>query len=105
MRIQVNMASTGLAYFPGLAKPVTIDSQELPDQEAADVERLVGAARFFARPAVVGATTRGPADARQYTVTIEEGGRSHTVRITDPPKDPELRELLDYLKAKVKEAR
>ena len=105
MRIQVTMASTGLAYFPGLARPVTIESQDLPEQEAATVERLVGAARFFALPAVVGAASGPTPDARQYTVTIEDGARQHTVRISDPAEDPDLRALLDYLKDKVREAR
>jgi hypothetical protein len=92
----------GIAYFPGLSKPVMIDSNELPKEEAAELKRLVDAARFFDLPTVAGAPPRGAADYHQYTVTVEDSGRRHTVQLTDPIEDPNCQRLLGYLRAKVK---
>jgi hypothetical protein len=39
----------GFAYFPGLSKPVTIDTDELPAEEAKELERLIEAADFLTR--------------------------------------------------------
>jgi Emfourin len=100
VRVQLKMSSTGLAYFPGLAKPFTIDSNTLSANEAARLEQLVAEARFSDQPAEVSATPKGGADYRQYTVTIDSGHWSHTVRLTDPVGEPDLQALLDYLKSK-----
>jgi len=45
MRIQFKMEG-GIAYFPGLSKPITIDSDQLPTQESDELKRLVNATRF-----------------------------------------------------------
>jgi hypothetical protein len=95
----------GIAYFPGLSQPVAIDSDELPEQEARELERLVEATRFFDRPTTSGPPARGAADYLQYTVTVQVGGRQHTVRLTDPVEDPGFQALLNYLRAKAKALR
>ncbi len=99
MRIQFKMEG-GIAYFPGLSKPITIDTNELPEQEADELKRLVNATRFFDLPAVIGSPAPGAADYRQYTITIEDNGKQHTVRLTDPIVDPNLQALLTYLKTR-----
>ena len=104
MRVTFTMEG-GIAYFPGLSRPVTIDSGELPDHEARELERLIEAARFFDRPATAGPPARGATDYYQYTVTVEVGGRQHTVRLTDPVEDPGLQALLNYLRATAKALR
>lgn len=92
----------GIAYFPGLSKPVIIDSNELPAEEARELEQLVSAARFFDLPTVVGAPPRGAADYHRYTIKVEDGRRSHTVQLSALVKDPQIQVLLDYLRAKAK---
>jgi hypothetical protein len=99
MRIQWKTEG-GLAYFPGLSRPVTLESSTLPEAEAAAVRRLVEAARFFDLPPTVGTPARGAADYHRYTITIEDGGQRHTVQATDPVEDPTLQALLTYLKGK-----
>jgi len=88
----------GFTSLPGLAAPMTIDSASLPPEQAGELERRVQAARFFALPALAGAPARGAADHRTYTVTIEDGGRTHTVRASDPVEDAGLRDLLAYVR-------
>ena len=61
MRVQFQ-AEGGVAYFPGLSKPLTIDSRTLSTAQAAQLQKLVDQAKVFALPKVVGrAATRGAA--------------------------------------------
>ena len=53
MRIQFKMEG-GIASFPGLSKPITIDSDQLPQQESDELKRLVNTTHFFDLPAVIG---------------------------------------------------
>ena len=99
MRIQYKMEG-GIAYFPGLSKPIMINSDELPRQESDELKRLVNATSFFDLPAVIGSPPPGAADYRQYTITIEDNGKQHTVRLTDPVVDPNLQALLTFLKTR-----
>ena len=88
----------GIAYFPGLNKPIDVDTASLPPQSAAELERLVGAARFFTQPARVGVANPGAADYRTYTISVEDSGRSHTIQVIEPIQDPSLQALIDRLR-------
>jgi len=88
----------GEVRAPGLNRPVEVDTAQLPAIEAARLEQLVDAARFFEQPAVTPAP-RGAADYRQYTITVERPGRTHTVRIADPIADQSLGDLVTRLQA------
>jgi len=90
----------GIAYFPGLSKPITIDSDTLLKQESDELKRLVNATHFFALPAVMGSPSPGAADYRQYTITIQDEGKQHTVHLTDLIENPNLQALLTYLRAR-----
>jgi hypothetical protein len=100
MRVQFKTEG-GVAFFPGLSKPTIIDGDDLPPKEAAELKRLAAAARFFGLPADPPRRT-GAADYRQYTITIEDGQRSHTVRLADPIEDPDLQALVDFLSEKAR---
>ena len=93
MRIVLSTESTGLAYFPGLAQDVTIDSKQLPEDAADTLQRLVQEANFFEQPDDMCGSTRA-FDMRQYSLTIQDGRRRHTVTLTDQVDDPALRALL-----------
>jgi hypothetical protein len=99
MRIQLKIDG-GLAYFPGLSKPITIDSDTLPAQEADKLKQLLDAAHFFDLPPVLNAPAAGAADYHQYTITVADGSKHHTVQLTDPIADPNLQALLNYLKTR-----
>ena len=92
----------GFAHFPGLSKPVSIDTEQLPEEERAELESLVDGARFFELPSSPTLPPRGAADYYQYTVTVEAGGRRHTLKWVDPIEDPNLQRLLTVLRAKAK---
>jgi hypothetical protein len=99
MRIEFKTEG-GFAYFPGLNKPVTIDSDELPEQEAGELRQMLQAARFFELPKRVGKISPQAADVKQYKVTIKDKKASHTVQMTDLTDDPYLQKLLSFLKSK-----
>ena len=82
-----------------------IESNALPEAEASDLGRLLEAARFFERPAVAEPPRRGAADYRQYTMTVQEGSRRHTVKVIEPVEDPTLQALLRFLQTKARELR
>lgn len=103
MRIQFQV-SGGFAYFPGLSQPMTIDTNQLSKPEAAELRRLVDAAKFFDLPATA-SRRRGAADYRQYTITVEDGSRRHTVDLFDPIEDQNLQALVDYLSQKAPQIR
>lgn len=90
----------GLAAFPGLNRPITVDSAELPAPEATELVRLVEQAKFFDRPAVASALPPGAADYREYTITVQDGDRQHTIRLADPVQDSDLQALLHFLRAR-----
>jgi hypothetical protein len=104
MRIQFKIDG-GVAYMPGLAKPITIDTDQLTADEADEVRRLVASAGFFDGAAPVPPSRAKGADYQQYTITIEEGGRTNTVRLSDPVADPQWQALIGFLKAKAKALR
>jgi hypothetical protein len=95
----------GITHFPGLSRPVVIESDVLAEEDARELKRLVEAARFFERPTVVGAPRRGAADYRQYTITVEEEGRQHTIQLADPVEDPALQQLLRFLQTRARALR
>jgi hypothetical protein len=104
MRIEFKTEG-GIAHFPGLSRPVVIDSNGLSAEEDAELTRLVEAARFFERPSAVGTPSPGAADYRQYTITVQDGGQQHTVKLVDPVDDIGLQQLLHFLQAKARELR
>ena len=101
MRIEFRVDG-GLAAFPGLAKPVTIDCSALPKEEAAQLRGLVDRSGFFA----LDAGERQPAvpDARSYRITIDDGRRCHAVTIAEPIVVPALADLVAELRTRANAA-
>jgi hypothetical protein len=106
MRVTFETPATGVGFFPGLAKPVVIESDQLTEAETRELGELVAATRFFDQPVRAGgALAPGAADYQQYIITIEQDSRRHTLHVTEPIDDPELRRLVRFLEARAKEAR
>jgi hypothetical protein len=92
----------GIAYFPGLSKPVLIDSSELSEEENRELERLLDISSFFELPMDIGPSPQRGVDYRRYTIKVDDGRRSHTVQLVDPVGNADLVALLDYLRAKAR---
>ena len=95
----------GIAHFPGLSRPVTIETEQMPEPAAAELRELMGAARLLDRPAHIGKPAAGAADYRQYTITVEAQHRRYTIRLSDPVEDPDLQRLLRFLQDQAKALR
>jgi hypothetical protein len=105
MRVEF-ATSGGIAYFPGLARPVVIEAAQLPEEEARKLNELVASSRFFDQPEqTANRMAPGAADYRQHTITIEQGGRSHTLVVNEPIEDPGLKQLVGFLEGQAKAAR
>ncbi len=95
MHIRLEMEG-GIAHFPGLARPFTVDTATLPAEEAAQAVKMVtalGGGEKGKPPAP------GAADMRAYTLTIEDGSRRWTLRFSDPLGESE-RALVSFLRGK-----
>jgi hypothetical protein len=99
MRIEFQ-AEGGFAHFPGLSRPLILDTSEPGLEDAARLEHLVHAARFFELPleSELAPASRASADRRSYTITVKQGETSHTIRRVEPIADPQLKSLVDYLR-------
>jgi len=79
--------------------PATLDTAELPEEEAREWRALVERVDFAAlqgRP-----RGHGPgADRFQYDLTIVRGGERERLSVAEPDATPELRALLDRLMAR-----
>ncbi len=104
MRIRYQR-SGGLAYLPGLQRPVDIDVDALPASAQAHWHQLVTQARFFDLPAQVGAQPKGSADQTLDQLTIEHDGRSHAVKVLPAAGDESLKTLLQAVRDEVKRGR
>ncbi len=91
----------GFVYLPARSEPVIIDTNDLPAEEADELERLIAAAGFFELPETT-PPPRGAADYLRYTVSVTNPDHSHTVHLTDPIEGPGVQALVEYLEAKAR---
>jgi hypothetical protein len=99
MRIRFEVEG-GLAAFPGLTKPITVDVDALAADEASLLVALVESAKLWefaggARPSPVAR------DGRTYRIELEDGARHHSAVFSDPVPGalaPLVRELSRRLK-------
>ena len=103
MRVRFKM-DDGFVYLPARSEPTTIDTEELPEEEAKELQRLIEAAGFFELPQT-SSPPRGAADYLRYTISVMTPERSNTVHLTDPIEDPDIQALVEYLEAKARESR
>lgn len=95
MRIQFER--TGGLAAPAMRRGCTVDTASLPKDEAREVEDLLDAANLFAIPAGPAAQAAGR-DVFTYRITVEDGGRRHSVEVPERGMPAALRPLIDWLK-------
>lgn len=102
MKIHVSVDG-GLARLPGLAKPVTIDSDALPPARGRKLASLVARARFF--DAAPPAPSPAARDTRAYSIAIDDGARRRALCLAEPIADPSMRDLVEAIVACAGEVR
>ncbi|MGB7873651.1 MAG: protealysin inhibitor emfourin [Anaerolineales bacterium] len=81
--------------FMGRKVNVTIETDDLPDDQAELLNDLVNDAGFFELPADL--TKLNMPDSFTYNITISSDERQHSVRVSDTTAPDDLRPLLDEL--------
>jgi len=95
--VGIRVTVTRSGGFAGLTQPpYELDSADLSSEDAEELERRVAAADFFELPSIVPAAAAAP-DAFQYDVTVESGGRHHTVRAGDVSAPEALLDLVEHV--------
>jgi len=81
--------------FMGREVESDIDLNEMPDNEAQDIQRMIMDANFFSTPQnLIDASKH---DEYEYTVTVDAGNSHHTVHTSDSSAPESLRPLLERL--------
>lgn len=87
--------SDGLVFLSRVKPPITLDADSLGEDARLDLEQLIRAARFFDLPEqATGNHNGGPA----WYITIEDGGRQHSVKVSQPVQGPAMRRLVERLR-------
>jgi hypothetical protein len=97
MRIQLERTG-GVA---GIKIRRSIDSAELPLEEAKKLEGMLRKSRFFKLPAEMSSTTSGT-DRFHYRLTIETGEETRTVEAAEAEVPESLRPLLHWIESRRK---
>ncbi len=92
--MHIEFARTG--GFAGIRLATTVDTQELPSEQASTLDRLISDADFFRLPEQLLPASPAP-DRFEYKVTIATEDATHSVVVSDPATPESLRPLLNYL--------
>lgn len=85
--------------FAGISTTKTVDTADIPANEADQLPQLVEASDFFNLPEKITAST-AQADRFQYTLTVEDEERKHTVTVSEAALPGTLRPLIEWLQKK-----
>jgi len=80
--------------FAGMTLRAEIDSEQLDERERLALQGLVKTADFFNLPAHIEGPNVG-ADRFMYVISIEHGGISHTVDVSEGGMPEQLQPLVD----------
>ena len=82
--------------FAGIRLSCSMDTNDLPSEQAAELAELIGSAAFFDLPARLIPEKSRP-DRFEYRLSVDAGEKSHTVTVSDASAPESLRPLLNYL--------
>lgn len=84
-----------------VTKPITIDTAALPAAAAHEAERLAAAAQSTpgTSPAALTAARGRAPESMSYTITIEDGGRTTTLKSSDAEAHPEIEALAAWVRS------
>jgi hypothetical protein len=87
--------------FAGMIMSTTVDTANLPANEASQLQQLVEVADFFNLATVI-SSPNAQYDRFQYRVTVEDNDKQHTVTVSESGIPATLAPLIDWLTAAAK---
>ncbi len=85
--------------FAGISKVIEIDSAKLPQNQAEQLLMLLETANFFNLPAYIADESK-QRDRFQYTLTVEDKNKQHTVTVNESSIPETLKPLIDWIVVK-----
>lgn len=82
--------------FANISSSVEIDTSTLIKGKAKQLQKLLEKTRFFDQPAKALGSPHAR-DEYQYTLTLTDGTRSHTIETSDTALSPDLARLIAWL--------
>lgn len=95
--MRIHFERSGGFAAAAMKRSCTVDTENLPDDEACELNALVassGVTQLAAPPAAPSAAR----DVFHYRLTIEDSGRQHSVAVSDTNMPESLRPLVNWLK-------
>ncbi len=89
--------------FAGMRLSTTVDSDELPEPQVEELEKVLQETSFFDLPDHL--EQGGGADRFSYHITVEQEGRSHSVIAPESALNDALRHLVQFLEGLARSAR
>ena len=98
MRVTIKTEG-GTAHFPGLARPVEIDTEDLAPDEARELEEGLRTAGLLGEHPCEQRDVAAPnvPDARCHTITVERDHERRSAQVCDPVASPALGSLISLL--------
>lgn len=97
--MQIQFKRTG--GFTGLRMATAIDTRTISAAESEKVLAMIESAQFFTLPEKPQRSEKG-ADRYTYSITITDGGKTHTVDLGERAVPVTLRPLIGYLTSAAK---
>ena len=82
--------------FAGMRLSCSLDTDQLPDEQATALDHLIDDAAFFELPEKLLPDKPHP-DRFEYRVHVDAGEKQHAVTVSDAAAPDSLRPLLNYL--------
>ncbi len=101
--MQIQFARSG--GFAGMRLGGTIDTSTLDPGEAQALQQELANARFFELPAQLSGGSSAERDRYQYEITVEDGGKKHTVVAGESAIPANLQPLIQHLEQLVRTSR
>ncbi len=82
--------------FAGIRLTASLDTEQLPAEQASNLDKLIKDADFFNLPKQIMPNAPGP-DRFEYRITITSDQKERSVVVNEAAAPDRLRPLLDYL--------
>lgn len=92
--MRIDFTRTG--GFAGIQLTTSVETTQLPPDQAATLDKLISDAGFFDLPERLMPAKPGP-DRFEYQVTLTSAQQTHTVVVNDAAAPATLKPLLNYL--------